>query len=85
MATESAQPRSPSAIAPGERFIVRVYVEGAHDPEIYQHVKHVWISCGVLTILHYWSSEMYRYACWPLDRVRWYQVMPQRFEGGDNA
>lgn len=74
-------PRSPSAVPPGERWIVRVYIEGAADPEIYTEVKHCWVEdYGVLAILHYWSEDKYRYIRWPLTRVRWWQTMPMRFE-----
>lgn len=73
--------RSPSAVAPGERFIVRVYIDGAHDPEVYENVKHCWVTdSGQLAILHYWDADRYRYCYWPMTRVRWYQVMPMRFE-----
>lgn len=74
--------RSPSAVPPGERFIARVYIEGAGDPEVYTEVKHCWVEPigPILVILHYWEPKSYRYVRWPLARVRWWQLMPSRFE-----
>lgn len=73
--------RSPSAVPPGARFIVRVYLIGHGDPEVYQQVKHVWHDGTVLWVLHYWGDgEQFRYCCIPLDRIAWWQQMPQEFE-----
>lgn len=79
---ESDSRRSPSSVPVGERFIVRVYIDGAADPEVYENVKHCWVEPDgpVLTILHYWAPDAHRYVRWPLHRVRWWQLMPMRFE-----
>lgn len=75
--------RLPSSRNPGDRSIVRLYLNDQHDPEIYEKVKHVYvINPGpILVILHYYDNDEYRYVYWPLSSVRWWQVVPQKSSG----
>lgn len=56
-----------------DRWVIRVYFEGAGEPQVYENIKHVWWSAGntVLTILQYYSDGSFRYINWPREQV-WY-------------
>jgi hypothetical protein len=59
---------------PSSWWIVRVYLTGAGEAQVYTRVKHVWWSAGntVLTILHYYEDGSFRYVNWPRENVHYY-------------
>lgn len=56
------------------RWIVRVYLTDAHDPQVYEHVKHIWWQAGytILTIMHYYDDGTHRYVSIPRERINHY-------------
>lgn len=59
---------------PEYRWIIRIFMDGGGDPQIYTNVKHVWWTAGntVLTLLQYYDDGSYRYVNWPRERVYHY-------------
>lgn len=56
-----------------DRWVVRLYLHGAGESQVYKNVKHIWWSAGntVLTLLQYYDDGSWRYVHWPREQV-WY-------------
>lgn len=73
----------PSQVRHGDLYTLRIYLQEAADPQVYNHVKHIFwqVKGTVLTVLQLFPEDKtYRYLYWPREQILWYQSTPQRFE-----
>lgn len=73
----------PSQVRHGDLYTLRIYLQEAADPQVYEDVKHIFwqVKGTVLTVLQLFPEDQtYRYLYWPREQILWYQSTPSRFE-----
>jgi hypothetical protein len=73
----------PSQVRNGDLYTLRIYLQEAADPQVYENVKHIfWQTRGtVLAVLQLFPEDQtHRYLYWPREQILWYQTTPARFE-----